>query len=347
MRRSRNLRRPRSRAAAYFILAALLLPAARARAGLFAVVREARSGSPSVASYDDAGHYLGMLPYGGEGAAGMDVDDVGSVYIVSNNLGRGSFDRFTPPYRYAPPYTLSSHINTPNHSIPGGVTTDDAGRAYVVGNASTFVQDSRTGLYRYDPATGSVTFIPAAAPATRRAGLVAVSPAGDVFLGRNDDAGALAIERYSGATGAFLGTFINRPADGSGADLEFGPDGNLYLATATGIDRYSAATGAFLGTFVPAGAGGLSGLPDFDFGNDGLLYVNSRGTSSILRFDAATGAFRDVFITPDQYNRAEFIAGLGVIAVAVPEPAACLLFLLPAAVCVRRRGAPSASPTCR
>jgi hypothetical protein len=314
-----------------------------ARADLFAAVQHERSGSPGVAHYDVAGHSLGLLHYAGEGgASGMDVDDAGRVYIVSNVLGQGYFGQFTPPY------STAANISIPTLTTPGGVTTDDAGRAYVVGNSFSFLPGRQTGVYRYDPTTRSTTFIPAAAPQSRRAGSVAVSPAGDVFLSRDLDNGAgRAIERYAGATGAFLGTFIDHPRDSGGFDLEFGPDGNLYLGTATGIDRYNGATGAFLGTFVPKGAGGLSGLPDFDFGGDGLLYVNSRGTNTVLRFDAATGQFRDVFITPDQYNHPEYLNGLSLIAVAVPEPAACLLFLLPAAVCLRRRVAPSASPTQR
>jgi len=57
------------------------------------------------------------------------------------------------------------------------VTTDDAGRAYVVGDASTFIESSRTGVYRDDGATGSVTLALEAAPASGVAGGVAVSAA--------------------------------------------------------------------------------------------------------------------------------------------------------------------------
>jgi hypothetical protein len=107
---------------------------------------------------------------------------------------------------------------------------------------------------------------------------------------------------------------------------------------ATGdIDRYNGTTGAFMGTFVPRGAGGLLGMGSFDFGGDGLLYVDDGGNGCVLRFDAATDAFRDVFITPDQYHHPEYVNNLNLIAVAVPEPGAWLALPLAAAPLLRRR----------
>jgi len=332
MRPSHDLR-PGRRAAITTVLATLaLLPAARARAALFATVDLATPGALGVAHFDDSGHYLGLLPYGATtGASGMGVDDAGNLYIVSNFPRQGHFSRFSPPY------SSEASINIPSLGSPGGVATDGAGRAYVVSNASTSLPGSQTGVYRYDPTTRSTTFIPAAAPAGHFAGAIAVSPAGDVFLSRDLDNGAgHAIERYDGATGAFLGTFIDRARDYGGYGLDFGPDDNLYLSTPTSIDRYNGTTGAFLGTFIPQGAGGMSGLASFDFGADGLVYVNDAGNSRILRFDATTGAFRDVFITPDQYYHSEYVNQLNLIAVAVPEPATGFLLPLAAAALVRR-----------
>jgi len=74
---------------------------------LFATITHAASGARGVAHYDDTGHFLELLPYGGEGASGMDVDDAGRIYIASNTLGRGSFGRSTPPY------STASGIDTP------------------------------------------------------------------------------------------------------------------------------------------------------------------------------------------------------------------------------------------
>ena len=60
------------------------------------------------------------------------------------------------------------------------------------------------------------------------------------------------------------------------------------------LDR---ATGAFTREFIAAKSGGLSDPDDLTFGPDGNLYVSSGSntTGQILRFNAATGAFIDVF----------------------------------------------------
>src|SRR5262249_12760994 len=130
-----------------------------------------------------------------------------------------------------------------------------------------------------------------------------------------------------GTTGAFLGAFV--PSGSGGLDhprgLVIGPDGNLYVVggTLTGGDavlRFQGPTGpapgAFLGTFVAAGSGGLiSADTALLFGPDGEkdgkldLYVGSSqfktfptavpGTSEVLRYDGTTGAFVDVFVSPD------------------------------------------------
>ena len=54
-------------------------------------------------------------------------------------------------------------------------------------------------------------------------------------------------------------------------------------------------TAQFIDTFVPAGSG-LDHSRDVLFGSDGLLYVSSHGTDEVLRYDATTGQFVDVFV---------------------------------------------------
>jgi streptogramin lyase len=131
--------------------------------------------------------------------------------------------------------------------------------------------------------------------------------------------GANNILRYDETTGDFLGEFIPAGSGGLGIPdgLLFGPDGNLYVGSllTDSILRYDGITGDPLpsagnsgATFVPSGSGGLTfGSPGaFDawliFGRDGNLYVKSGGiheppdSSSVLRFNGATGEFIDAFV---------------------------------------------------
>jgi streptogramin lyase len=127
------------------------------------------------------------------------------------------------------------------------------------------------------------------------------------------------ILRYDERTGEFLGEFIPAGSGGLGTPdgLIFGPDGNLYVGSllTDSILRYDGITGASLpsagnsgATFVPSGSGGLTfGLSGdlgawLVFGPDGNLYVKSGGitappeSSSVLRFNGATGEFIDAFV---------------------------------------------------
>jgi len=147
-----------------------------------------------------------------------------------------------------------------------------------------------------------------------------------------------AIYRYDGTTGAFKGVFVSVGSGGLDAPqgMVFGADGNLYIASANlftssngpyysgdfppgAVLKFEGPSGrnpgAFLGTFVPGGSGGLGNPFGILFGpdpsgNGGMdLYVASAalkdglnaiaGTSQVLRYDATTGAFLGVFVTPD------------------------------------------------
>ena len=119
--------------------------------------------------------------------------------------------------------------------------------------------------------------------------------------------------------------------------MVFGSDGNLYVASGNWFDgsngpfysgefppgavlRYEgpsgANPGAFLGTFIAGGSGGLANPAGMVFGPDpndnrkfDLYVANSvqsgsgvliaePGTSDVLRYDAATGAFLGTFVSP-------------------------------------------------
>lgn len=100
--------------------------------------------------------------------------------------------------------------------------------------------------------------------------------------------------RYHGTTGASLGLIggsIGRPRV-----LVF-RNNSLYLTSesSNSVRRYSL-EGAFLGTFIASGSGGL-GVPvglAFDEAAN-VAYVGSSVNDRVLRYNATTGAFIDVF----------------------------------------------------
>lgn len=114
------------------------------------------------------------------------------------------------------------------------------------------------------------------------------------------------IARYDAQTGAAINLFVFAGSGGLGSGcgdaplgLLFGPDGNLYVASAGATSvvlRYDGQTGAFIDTFVTDGSGGLDHPSALAFGADGHLYVSSSANNSILRYDGTTGAFIDAFV---------------------------------------------------
>jgi DNA-binding beta-propeller fold protein YncE len=125
----------------------------------------------------------------------------------------------------------------------------------------------------------------------------------DLLVGSGASAANSQVLRYSD-TGEFLGVFVapgNNLVQPRG--LAFGPDGNLYVAC-VGSDRilrYNGTTGAFIDTFIPPGAPTLHQPVKLIFRDDGFLYVSTFGNdgipgSSVLRFNATTGAFANAFV---------------------------------------------------
>jgi subtilisin-like proprotein convertase family protein len=112
--------------------------------------------------------------------------------------------------------------------------------------------------------------------------------------------------------GNFLGAFVTAGSGGlNGPEgLVFGPDGNLYVASKnnSSVLEYfgpgSATPGAFATTFVAPGpnSGNLSSPEGLTFGLDGMLYVTSDATNSVLRYEgpnipfAVPGTFIEAFV---------------------------------------------------
>jgi WD40 repeat protein len=102
--------------------------------------------------------------------------------------------------------------------------------------------------------------------------------------------------RYDGVTGDFLGEFVTAGSGGLDVPfgMDFGPDGNLYVAgggSEPRVRRYDGATGAFVGDFTPLFAEAVRGIA---FEPDGNLYGTSAGV--VFRANGITGAFIDNFV---------------------------------------------------
>ena len=141
---------------------------------------------------------------------------------------------------------------------------------------------------------------------------VILGPDGNLYVVVNDgaDPGPAPdyVKRYQGPTGgtpwAFIDDFVtvgDNGGLGDGTGLEFGPDGNLYVADGTGfVNRYDGTTGAFIDQFVALGAGGLWCSRWPAFGPDGNLYVGDVNNHDVKRYEGPAGgtpgAFIDIFI---------------------------------------------------
>lgn len=126
----------------------------------------------------------------------------------------------------------------------------------------------------------------------------------DLFLSGFSSQG---VYRYDEASGLPVGTGVFIASNSGGLSLPHGvmrmPDGSFIVASA-GNDRVLryASDGSFLGTFIDNGvngvpAGTLDYPVDFAVDSSGLLYVTSQLNDRVVRFDATTGAFHDIFIS--------------------------------------------------
>ncbi|HVK14484.1 MAG TPA: proprotein convertase P-domain-containing protein [Gemmataceae bacterium] len=176
-------------------------------------------------------------------------------------------------------------------------------------DGNLYVASDRAGkVFKYDTATGEVStfvsglFYPSA---------LAFDAAGDLCVAH---AGGGVIWKYDGTTGQRVGDvpFADLPCD-TVMDMEFGPDGDLYVAPSSNnfdekrVLKVDVDTGAIT-EFVAASAGLIRRPLALAFGPDGDLYVASEGTGllaeapRILQFDGATGALVGVLDHPEMMH---------------------------------------------
>ncbi len=119
------------------------------------------------------------------------------------------------------------------------------------------------------------------------------------------------LQYFNPVTGAFGGSFGTDPFGGTlygqqPAWIEYGPDGNVYVA-GSGIRKLSP-TGTDLGVTVAPGAGGAGTLSRFTFGPDGNIYAIDDAGGRVVRYNGpAAGAGAGLPMGASPYT---FISGV-------------------------------------
>lgn len=165
------------------------------------------------------------------------------------------------------------------------------------GNILTFGASSNA-VYEFDVSTGAYlgTFIsPGAGGLNSTRGLV-FGTANDCYVSGGSPA---RIRKYNATTKAYLGLWGDSVSWGDLNDIEYGPDGNMFVLdrgfNARNIHKLNATTGASMGLFVSQGQGGISVPSDQVFGPNGNLFVSDIATHQIYQFSGTTGLFINIF----------------------------------------------------
>jgi hypothetical protein len=158
------------------------------------------------------------------------------------------------------------------------------------------------------------TFVPSAKLASNgvqevRAAIFA--PNGDLYVA---DRAAYCVRVYEASTGHFLRNLVSRDDQlDKPIHLLLSPDG-LYLFIGSGgndsILRHDFSRNA-TSVFVAPKSGGLNGPAGMAFGDDGFLYVASRNSKEILRYDAKDGRPSSKPFIKDLADNPEFLMLVG------------------------------------
>lgn len=175
------------------------------------------------------------------------------------------------------------------------ITDDDSARQITINDSTTYEGDD-TPHFRGNFVSGSVGghFNPLTfGPDGNGDGI------GDLYTAVGTGIGYNTIQRYDGATGAFLDTFMTNDGehkiDGV-RDIVFHTDGYVYVASAytDEVLRYEASTGNFVDVFVTANSGGIDhpdGMVFADPQGQGRLdlFVTGWLSHSVVRYHGVTG----------------------------------------------------------
>ncbi len=126
--------------------------------------------------------------------------------------------------------------------------------------------------------------------------LVQLDGAWDAWVGSLATDGK--VRRFNALTGVLAATSAASVVQGA-KDVRITASGRILVAS-SGNNRIVelARDGSVVGDFVPAGSGGLADPSAIEFGPNGSVYVTSRGTNAVLRYDGATGAFLGAAVAP-------------------------------------------------
>ncbi|MCK6445264.1 MAG: NHL repeat-containing protein [Planctomycetes bacterium] len=263
--------------------------------------------SDSIARHDaQSGAWLANFAAAGQdGVLGLALGPDGALYVASELTD--SIERFDAASGAHLGAFVFDDLATPQDETggldePSAIVFGPDDHAFV----ASFALDA---IFEYDGRTGAfvrVLVTPNLGQLNGPDAGMTIGPDGNLYV---PSFWTNQVKRYSLVDGSYLGNFPL--AAGSGLSrprtVAFGPNGWIYV-TSEGNDRvlvFDVTTGAFVKALViddpltPANeTGGLDAPTGLTFGPDGKLYVASGNTDSVLRYDAATGAFVDVFVAP-------------------------------------------------
>ncbi|MCE9593823.1 MAG: NHL repeat-containing protein [Planctomycetes bacterium] len=263
--------------------------------------------SDDVARYDAAnGASIDAFAAAGQdGLLGFATGPDGAVYVCSELTDTVErFDAATGAHlgAFIVDDPATPQDETGGLDDPSGVVFGADDRMFV----ASFALDA---IFEYDGRTGAFVRILVASGANNLNGPDAgmtIGPDGNLYV---PSYFSNQVKRFSLVDGSFLGNFATPVGSGLSRPrtILFGPNHWAYVASEAN-DRvlvFDATTGAFVKALVindpltPQNeTGGLDAPTGLALGPDGRLYVASGNTDSVLRYDATTGAFVDVFIAP-------------------------------------------------